>query len=84
MVVIASGLLSAAHRNYPGAEALDRLTHQHIPMYLMEHSATAEEPSGVVGGVGGGLVVGGGRLPEGFHPLFVHIDAAAAMSGVTR
>jgi hypothetical protein len=67
MTVIASGLLTAAHRNYPGAEALDRLVHQHVPMYLLHHSEDYAE-----------------HLPQGFRPLFVHIDAATAMTGVTR
>jgi hypothetical protein len=65
MATIASGLLSASNRNYPGAEALDRLIKQHVPMDLVEHSTHLP-------------------LSPDFRPAFVHIDAAAAMSGVTR
>lgn len=64
MLIIASGLVTASNRNYPGAEALDRLIQQHIPMQLVEHSHIPLSPS--------------------FKPVFVHIDAAAAMTGVTR
>lgn len=67
MIIIASGLLTASHHNYPGADALGRLVQQHVPIYLVEHREDFTE-----------------HLPEGFHPLFVHIDAATAMSGVTR
>jgi len=66
MVALASGLLTASHRNYPGGEALDRLLSQHLPMHFIEHT---EEHM---------------PLSESFKPSFVHIDAAAAMSGVTR
>lgn len=69
MTIIASGLLSAAHRNYPGAEALDRLVHQHVPLYLLHHSEDYSDEH---------------LQAQGFRPLFVHIDAAAAMTGVTR
>lgn len=65
-MIIASGLVTASHRNYPGAEALDRLIQQHIPMQFIEQSEQ--------------------HLPlsSSFRPVFVHIDAAAAMTGVTR
>ena len=66
MAFIASGLLTASHRNYPGGEALERLLQQHIPMHFVEHEEA--------------------HLPMSpqFRPTFVHIDAAAAMTGVTR
>lgn len=66
MGFIASGLLTASHRNYPGGEALERLLQQHIPMHFVEHEEA--------------------HLPMSpqFKPTFVHIDAAAAMTGVTR
>lgn len=66
MGCIASGLLTASHRNYPGGEALERLLQQHIPMHFVEHEEA--------------------HLPMSphFKPTFVHIDAAAAMTGVTR
>ncbi len=66
MACLASGLLTASHRNYPGGEALERLLQQHIPMHFVEHEEA--------------------HLPMSpqFRPTFVHIDAAAAMTGVTR
>ena len=66
MLLLASGLLTASHLNYPGGDALDRLLQQHIPMQFVEHDES--------------------HLPLSphFKPTFVHIDAAAAMSGVTR
>lgn len=66
MGFIASGLLTASHRNYPGGEALERLLQQHIPMHFVEHEEA--------------------HLPMSpqFKPTFVHIDVAAAMTGVTR
>jgi len=66
MLLLASGLLTASHRNYPGGEALDRLLQQHLPMHFLEHT---EEHM---------------PLSKTFKPTFVHIDAATAMSGVTR
>ena len=65
MTVITSSLLSASSRNYPGAEALDRLMRQHLPMDLAEHATHLP-------------------LSPSFRPAFVHIDAAAAMTGITR
>jgi len=65
MMLLSSALLSASSRNYPGAEALDRLLKQHIPMDLAEHPTHLP-------------------LSDNFKPVFVHIDAAAAMTGITR
>ena len=54
-----SAFLSAAQHNYPGALALERLIHMHIPLLSHRDGLTTE-------------------------PIFIHIDAAAAMTGITR
>ena len=58
-LVLNSAFLNAAQHNYPGALALERLIHIHIPLLAHRDDLTTE-------------------------PIFVHIDAAAAMTGVTR
>eukprot|EP01036_Dinobryon_divergens_P027175 gene27175-35901_t len=58
-LVLNSAFLNAAQHNYPGALALERLIHIHIPLLAHRDDLTTE-------------------------PIFVHIDAAAAMTGITR
>lgn len=70
MFLLANCFLSASIHNYPGAHAIDRLITQHLPLELHHeiHNMAAYQ------------------LPDGTatRPIFVHIDAGAAMKGVTR
>ena len=76
-VLIDSTLLSAAQHNYPGAVALERLIHAHIP--LLPHHVPGSHQDTY-------LHHRRHTVPahNKIEPIFVHIDAAAAMTGVTR
>lgn len=73
MIAISSTLSNISHHNYPGGKALQRLLTQHIPTELSHAEEFLDnyynKPKSV---------------SSSFMPVLVHIDGAAAMTGVTR
>lgn len=70
-----SVLLSAAHHNYPGGAALERLVEGHLVPQLASREAELR------------VALATRQFADVrriMYPIFVHIDVAAATSGVTR
>ncbi len=74
-IAVLSVLLTASHHNYPGGVALERLVDAHLRQQLAVREVDLR------------TAVENGRYADVrkiLRPIFVHIDVAAATTGVTR